>query len=166
MKSYFSLSVLFLLCILLYGCPLNTDYPLDDKQHPIDSSICGKWRSEKQEDYMECVIAKKNKTTYKITTKQISKAGYQVTFYNAYYTQLNHKPWLVLFSVDTNDHKFMPVKLDFSNSKNTMLVSWINEKLSPEGTNPKELREWIEKHYNDDGFFDAINYANISHRIQ
>ena len=166
MKKQFSICILFLLCILLYACPMNSDYQLYDKQGAIDTTLCGKWRSEKEDNnYMDCNIMKKNKFTYAINWKNSTKGGFEMQYYYAYYSKFNNKPWLVMFSKDTSMHKYILIQLDQSTKKNTMVVNWISDKYSPMAINATELREWILKNWNEPGFFDEIRPTNVYHRI-
>src|SRR5437879_5513863 len=98
MQKLLSLSLLACLCIILYGCPLQTQVPIDAKPHNIDTILIGKWKSEKKDNaYSIYTLTKKSKTIYALTARDVYSNGFKVEYYYAHYSKINGNIFLSLF---------------------------------------------------------------------
>ncbi len=167
MQKLFQLSLLACLCLVLYGCPLQTQVPVDAKPHKIDTVLLGRWRGEKKDGvYTEYTVMKKSPTMYAITGREAHSDAYEVRYYYAYLSRVGGSEFLSVFSRDTTKHGYYLLKLDFASSGNTLKTSWVSEKNNVDISSPAELRDWINQNMDKRDFFDSTEITDIFHRVK
>ena len=152
MKKLHWILPLFVLTVMLAGCPYGSTIPLDTTGKKINSALIGTWepKSSSSDKYE---ITKDNDFTYKIT--KTSKDSKEPSIYKAYLTDLDGDTFLNLWEENGSSEKtYYLYKLELSSSSSKATLSGVTENITEKFTTSEEMKTFFKKYKNLSFFYE------------
>lgn len=151
MKKGFQLLGLLCSCLVLWGCPLNTEVPISQQAVPVDSRIIGKYVTIPTADDYEYIISKASATEYKIEKKSVKTED--VTVYKAFLSEVNNVKFLNLYENGSTTPTYYIFKLNINADKTVDLVG-LTDNIREKFKTSDELKAFIAKNMDLSFFYD------------
>ncbi len=135
---------LFILTVMLAGCPYGSSIPLDTTGKKINNELLGTWepKSSSTDKY---VITKDNDFTYKIT--KTSKDSKEPSVYKAYLTDLDGETFLNLWEENgSTDKTYYLYKLELNGSGTKVTLSGVTENITEKFSTGEEMKAFFKKY--------------------
>ena len=117
MKKYWSIYLLPVLSIILWGCPYESKIPLSKPTEKIDRNLLGKWESE-DEVYNSYTISPANQYEYNIVRKTTTGETHK---YRGFISMIRGGYFLNAFSDSTKTYHLYRLKIDSTNNEVTVM---------------------------------------------
>ena len=157
MKKVIYLICVLTLCVLFYGCPLSSDYPIDAPSVKTDNLLCGRWKSVNFSNNTDVsifdsvyTISKKDNYTYSVKGLKNENGVIKEDQYDGYISVVNY----VNFINIRKDSKYYLFSIE-----NTKPYIFIKEIADTTVTfkNSSEVKNYIATRMNKNDF-----YVNIA----
>jgi hypothetical protein len=134
---------LFVLTIMLSGCPYASETPIDKAAVKVNPAFLGKWEPKTTSDEYY-LVTKTDEFTY-----QIEKKGKDVkdkTIYTAYASDVDGTTFLNLKDMQNNDKKFYFYKVELNGSGSKVVLSPVTENITETFATSEELKAFFKKY--------------------
>ncbi len=142
---------LFVLTIMLSGCPYGCELPIDKPSVKINPALLGKWEPKSSSDEAY-TVTQMDEFNY-----QIVKTGKDVkdkTVYNAYLSEIEGTVFLNLRDAgDNSDKKYYFYKVELNGSGSKVVLSPVTENITETFTSSEELKAFFKKYKSLSFFF-------------
>jgi hypothetical protein len=157
MKNLKWILPLFILTIMLTGCPYGSELPIDKPSVKINTALLGKWEPKSSSDEFY-KVAKMDEFNYKI-----EKGGKDVkdkTIYTAHLSDVDGTTFLNIQGDPTSDKKYYFYKVELNSSGSKVVLTPVTENITETFTTSEELKAFIKKYKSLSFFFgkDADTY--------
>jgi hypothetical protein len=156
--KYFFYSLLLLFAVILYGCPYESDVPIDEPAIPADKELFGKWSEVGVEkSYINVLAGGKN--VYKLVNNSwdIELSSYQVQKCTAHMSEVKGIQFLNVRPEMKHGGAYYISRFAVNQSQDTIYLTPILETNSPKFTNSTELKAWISENINSEDIFDEYH---------
>jgi len=157
MKSLKWILPLLTLCIMLGGCPYNSEVPIDKPSIKINPALLGTWKLQKSEggEAEKYKVAAENEFTY--TVDQIKQGKDPIPFehYKAYLSAIDGDTLLNLWGVQEKgtppNYTFYKLVMSADRKKVTLLP--VTENITETFTKSEVMKEFFRKYKNLSFFY-------------
>lgn len=139
---------LFVLAIMLGGCPYSSKVAIDAPSIKVTDALLGSWEPKDGDD--KITVSKKDANTYAITKK--SSSGNE-TKYEAFMSKIGEDQFLNIYETadEAKTYYFYKVILGKENTKLTLVP--VTENIDEEFKSSAELKAFFEKYKSLSFFF-------------
>lgn len=148
MKKLLQSGVLAVCCLMLYGCPYESDVPISQPSVPVNENLLGQWVSE-AESYNEYFVSKVDRMHYKVLQRSITG---HTAHYKAHLSEIRGVTFLNLYSDSTNTYYLYRINLNTSEDKFSILA--VSNKVGEQFNSSPSLYKFVEKNMNLRSFYD------------
>jgi hypothetical protein len=154
MKKIFIFLLIPTISILLTGCPLSADYPIDSPNIKVDISMLGKWQDATGKSSIGgqkgiFIVTKKSEFVYTIETSAASTEApgseNQVTNYEGHISDINGTKFI---NIKNSDGKYLLFKLEVAG--NNCILTEISMCIDKTFSNSAEVKAFILKHIDNE----------------
>jgi len=143
---------LFMMSIIFYGCPYESDVPIDEPSQKINPELLGTWEERMKSDEIYNVN-KHDEFTYGIEKRSLNNN--KVKYYFAYTSIVNGTTFLNLWEDAPGDasRRFCLYKMDVDGDKLVTLTE-VTENIREVFSSSDELKMFIANNMNHSYFYD------------
>jgi hypothetical protein len=140
------------ICILLYGCPFESSYPIDHSQaYYIDNNLLGSWKN--RSDNKIYTLSKYNEYTYQLG---FTDSGGEWVYYYPFMSFVNSQSFLCVPHKDEyEDYYYYLYQINTSNNANTLNVRGLKQPVDFYPASSAQLRTWIVNNMNNSSFYSS-----------
>lgn len=147
MRRLMQTGALALCCLMLYGCPYESQVPIDKPRIPVDERMLGAWLSDDQ-SYNRYTVSRASEYEYKVL--QRATTG-NTSRYKAHLTDVRGATFMNLYSDSTGTYYLYRVRINPDGSRMTLMP--VTESLPGQFVSSEDLRSYIESHMNLKSFY-------------
>lgn len=152
MKKLIQFSLLAMCCIILMGCPYESQVPISSPSIPVDNRLFGKWVCD-DEVYNSYFVTKASETEYNILQQNVG----QTTRFKGYLSEVKGHMFMNLYSDSIGKYYLYRVKLEPSGSKLTLLP--LSHNLPDHFGSMDALKSYVEKNVNFQSLYSEADKA-------
>jgi hypothetical protein len=152
MKNLMQLSLAVVCCLVLMGCPYESQVPISKPTIPVDSRLLGSWSSN-DEVYNSYIVTRASEAEYHILQHNI--AG--TSRFRGHLTEVKNAIFMNLYSDSTKNYYLYRVSLTPDGDRLTLLP--VSKDLPHHFGSMDGLRNYIEKNYSFQSFYNEADKA-------
>ncbi len=143
-------------CLLLMGCPYETEVPISEPSVKFPADLLGKWESKSSGDEIMTI---KTKTDYIVSiskTKKEPKEDDKSEEYEAYLSEVDAVKFLNISEVGEQGSgaKFYLYKIEVSANNSRITLNAVTENIDEQFSNSAELKAFIQKNMHLSFFYE------------
>ena len=143
-------------CLLLMGCPYETEVPISEPSVKFPADLLGKWESKSSGDEIMTI---RKKTDYIVSiskTKKEPKEDDKSEEYEAYLSEVDAVKFLNISEVGEQGSgaKFYLYKIEVSANNSRITLNAVTENIDEQFSNSAELKAFIQKNMHLSFFYE------------